>query len=808
MPLPQLLLQVAARGAALLILTALAGVLFRRSSAATRHLIWTGGLAASLIAPLIPAPHPVLPLLPALPTVSPAADGPAFDNTGTASTDEPAAERAAGWDGFLPDRSLDPAPVAPDPRPVVPAHTGLDWPRLLALVWATGLVVAGLRLLAGRIAVARLARRAVPVVAPEWRETIRWVLAMQPLRRPLRFLESAEVVTPCTWGTLRPTVLLPAEGAGWSAEERRQVVVHELAHVRRFDCATQRIAGLAAALHWFNPLAWHALRSSRVAREQACDDAVLAAGGTASTYAGLLLAAAAPPGGPWMPAEALAMARRSQIGDRLLAVLDPARRREPVDRRAVGWISATALAVAIPVAAVGSRPAERAQLPTAATAAPTVEPAATPPRAAAITPSVPTRPSAIRATGPTICAPGPDGSNRTAYLNSSVSVSGEGSANDGRGNYMVAWTGPNCTLAIRVRGKVTFNDAEDDVATLSGGGRFEIEHEDGATTRTYLVTNRDGQMQRRYRVNDEDAPLDAEALKWRAALVLEFIRRSGYDAEARVARIRKQGGIDAVVQEISALRSDGARSRYLKIALQDPGTTAADAARLLALSQGIGSDGDRSMVLGATPIQLLADKSVQRAYADAAKGIESDGDLSSVLIRALRSGKLSAGSCEWVLGLAGDIESDGDRSNVLVTATEALEWNSSCVRRALELTRAINSDGDKSRTLVRFLQRHGLPGDLVPVFFQTTATIDSDGDHSQVLHRVIDLDSPSDAVVEGLLEDSRGISSDGDRASVLIAAARRGLVRSEKLRAAYLASARGIDSKGDRESALRALARS
>jgi len=77
-----------------------------------------------------------------------------------------------------------------------------------------------------------------------------------------------------------------------------------------------------------------------------------------------------------------------------------------------------------------------------------------------------------------------------------------------------------------------------------------------------------------------------------------------------------------------------------------------------------------------------------------------------------------------------------------------------------------------------------------------------------VLHRVIDLDSPSDAVVEGLLEDSRGISSDGDRASVLIAAARRGLVRSEKLRAAYLASARGIDSKGDRESALRALARS
>jgi hypothetical protein len=370
---------------------------------------------------------------------------------------------------------------------------------------------------------------------------------------------------------------------------------------------------------------------------------------------------------------------------------------------------------------------------------------------------------------------------------------------------MVSWSGPNCSVVIRGRGKVTFNDAEDDVAAIAGGGRFEIEHEDGSTTRTYLVTNRSGRMERRYRVNDKDTPLDAEAVKWRGALILEFIRRSGYDAEARAARIRKRGGIDALVREIAAIHSDGVRSTYLKVALRDSGTTAADAARLLALSRDIGSDGDRAMVLSSTPAALLADPTVQRAYADGAKGIGSDGDLSSVLIRALRSGKLSAGSCEWVLGLVGDIESDGDRSSVLVAATDALEWNSSCVRRALELTAEISSDGDKSSTLERFLQRHGLPGDLVPVFFQTTATINSDGDHSAVLHRVIELDSPSDAAVEGLLEDSRSISSDGDHASVLIAAARRGLVRSEKLRAAYLASARRIASSGDREEAMRAL---
>lgn len=807
MSLPQLLIQVAARGTALLLLTAFAAFLFRRASASTRHLIWTGGLAVSLVAPLISAPDPALPLLPAVPVVAAVVAGheSRVASLGSvASTEERATPEV--WSGTL----TSPAAETRDQRPTtnIPLSTldprpSTNWPQTLALIWLVGLAAAGLRLVAGWIAVARLARHAVPVAAPEWRETIWSVLATSSFRRPVRFLESAEVVTPCTWGTLEPTVLLPAVGAEWNAEERRQVVVHELAHVRRFDCATQLVSGLTVALHWFNPLAWYAQRACRVAREQACDDAVLAAGGTASIYAGLLLAAAAPEGGPWMPAEAQAMARRSQIGDRLLAVLDPARRRNPVDRRAVGWISATALAVAIPVASVGSRPAISQPVPSAT---PTRELTTTPTATANTRQPVLSRPAVTGEASVEVCDPNVRTSGHKTHSGSSTSYSDGDDALSQR--YSLTWTGQNCSVTIQSRGKVTFSSAEDDVASLSDGGRFQIESEAGSTSRSYLVTSRNGTLERRYRVNDEDAKLDSEALKWRAELIVEFIRRTGYDAEARAARIRKRGGVDALVTEIAAISGDGARSTYLKVALDDPSTTAADAARFLTLTQGIGSDGDRARVLASTPVALLANESVQHAYADGAKGIGSDGDLSSVLITALRSGKLTAGSCEWVLGLVGNIGSDGDRSTVLVTATDVLEWNSTCTRRALELTREIGSDGDKAHTLIRFLQKHGLPGDLIPVFFQTTATIGSDGDHSSVLHKVIDLDSTSDAVVEGLLEDSRRIGSDGDHSSVLVAAARRGLVKSEKLRSAYRDSARGIGSDGDREAAMRALERS
>lgn len=821
MSLTQLLIQVAARGTLLLLLTALAGMLFRRSSAATRHLIWTGGLTVSLIVPLISVSEPALPLLPATPATPSPVSRPVASPV--VSTPSPVSPRTELWSGTM----AEPAPVAPASPTIWDRISDLDWPRLLGLTWLLGLLLAALRLVAGWIAIARLARRAVPVMSAEWLATIRTVLPRATPNRAIRFLESSEVSTPCTWGTLAPTVLLPAVGAEWNAEERRQVVVHELAHVRRFDCATQIVTTLSVGLNWFNPLAWLAQRQCRVAREQACDDAVLAAGGMASTYAGLLLAAAAPEGGPWLPSEAQAMARRSQIGDRLLGVLDPARRRNPVDRRAIGWLSASALAAAIPVVSLGSRPL--AVPPQSVAAAPALSSPASVPApalsspASALSPpaSVPafSSPASAPASAPSTPASAPSVSSassasqvcdqtgqRSKGSSSSSYIDSDG--DERRNWFTLTWTGPRCSVRIQGKGKVTFTSAEDDVATLSEGGRFEIETEENSVTRSYLVTNKGGSLQRRYQVDDKDATLDGDALKWRAELVLEFIRRTGYEAKARAARIRRRGGIDALVAEIGALRSDGVRSTYLMVGLKDSSTSAGDAARLLELTQGIDSDGDRAAVLKATPVALLGAEGVQRAYADGARGISSDGDLAAVLTSAIRSGKLTPGSCEWVLGLVGNIDSDGDRSAVLISATETLQWNSSCVRKSLEVTREISSDGDKAATLIRFLQRHGLPGDLVPVFFETTATIDSDGDHSSVLHRVINLGSTSDAVVEGLLVDSRAISSDGDHSSVLVAAARRGLVKSEKLKALYRDSAKEINSDGDREAAIRALERS
>jgi hypothetical protein len=122
---------------------------------------------------------------------------------------------------------------------------------------------------------------------------------------------------PLALGLVRATILLPPSARRWPLERRRTVLLHELAHVARGDCRSQALAHIACALYWFNPLVWLAARELRRERERACDDLVLRQGTRASDYAACLLEVAR---AARMPSVALAMARRSELEGRLLAV--------------------------------------------------------------------------------------------------------------------------------------------------------------------------------------------------------------------------------------------------------------------------------------------------------------------------------------------------------------------------------------------------------------------------------------------------------------------------------------------------------
>lgn len=196
-------------------------------------------------------------------------------------------------------------------------------------IWVLGAAAVLLHMLFSSLSVRRIVARARPVTDRAWLDTLEEIGDRLFIRRPVQLLESSRISVPVAWGAVRPVILIPANADTWSEERRRCVLAHELAHVRRWDMLTQSAARLACAIHWFNPLAWKAAGAMQLEREKACDDYVLTASrARASEYATHLLdIARRVPGSLAPPAGAIAMARRSQLEGRVLAILDEGRRR-------------------------------------------------------------------------------------------------------------------------------------------------------------------------------------------------------------------------------------------------------------------------------------------------------------------------------------------------------------------------------------------------------------------------------------------------------------------------------------------------
>ena len=75
--------------------------------------------------------------------------------------------------------------------------------------------------------------------------------------------------TPFVLGLVRPKIYLPTL---LEDKEREYVLLHENAHIRRFDHVTRIAAYAALCIHWFNPLVWLAFWASGKDMELSCDE--------------------------------------------------------------------------------------------------------------------------------------------------------------------------------------------------------------------------------------------------------------------------------------------------------------------------------------------------------------------------------------------------------------------------------------------------------------------------------------------------------------------------------------------------------
>ena len=168
-----------------------------------------------------------------------------------------------------------------------PFHLDPVWSVAIASVWAMLSLCRGVQLILSAIRIRGLARRATPIHLDATLQTFLDGQAGDGQSgRSAELCSSTEVVRPSVFGFFRPRILLP-QGLveKLSTLELRQVVLHEMEHLRRGDDWTNLLQKVSLVLFPLNPVLLWVERRLCVERELACDDRVLHSTGARKTYA-------------------------------------------------------------------------------------------------------------------------------------------------------------------------------------------------------------------------------------------------------------------------------------------------------------------------------------------------------------------------------------------------------------------------------------------------------------------------------------------------------------------------------------------
>ena len=799
----------------ILLIAAGASLLLRRSAAALRHLVWALAFAGVLALPVAGAIMPEWRL-----AAWPRLDVPlAFDISQIPT--RPAEQTPARVAAHAAATALPPAPATVE----APVRWRLrpDWTAFVIPVWLGGLVLVLSALALGLTRIAWVGRTAAPLLDDGWVALAAALARELGVRRPVRLLQSTGPAMPMTWGIWRPVILLPAEADAWSLERRRDVLLHELAHVKRQDFLTQLIARVACAAYWFNPLAWLAAGRLRVERERACDDHVLRAGAKPSAYANHLLEIArALRAAPATSLASVAMARPSQLATRLLDVLDATRHRGGVAARVAvpAWI--VAIAVVVPLAAAAPRVAPPASVSSSIDTIPRLPS----PVMARKRGTAPARQAAVL---DTLRGCGTDGKRRSTHEHSGDDV------------VTISTTVGHCVVTFDADGKFGFTGDFTDIATVASGGRVVVAVDYGAHDfRVTIQRSAAGSgLERVVKVDGAVRPFDDEARAWLSDVLTLLMRRAGLMAEARARWILDTRGIQGLIDELGHLSGDYTRRIYSQAAVEsgklDPAgyerlvtlagetissdyelaellvavaaaqpLTAQMQATFVAAAQHVGSDYERHRVLQAALSRPGLSPGVQAAMLQAAAGINSDYELATLLVELNDARPIDDAVRPAFFTAANSLQSDYEHRRVLTAVVGRTGASRAMLADALASAKTIGSDYELAELLTEIGGSYTVDDTLRPAFFAAATTIASDHERARALASVLERRDVSRPVVLALIESAKGIQSDYELGELLVTVTRRVPV-DDVVRAAIRSAADMIGSQYDRLRVLEAL---
>jgi len=168
-----------------------------------------------------------------------------------------------------------------------------DWALYLFAVWAAVAVVGLARVAAGLWHLLKIRRSCSAIDISKLDPMLQSTLAKSRSVRSVEICTSDDLRVPMAIGFVKPAVVFPTWALSeLSAEELNAILLHELAHLRRWDDWTNLAQKVLRALFFFHPAVWWVEHRLSLEREMACDDIVLAQTANPRAYAQCLVSLA------------------------------------------------------------------------------------------------------------------------------------------------------------------------------------------------------------------------------------------------------------------------------------------------------------------------------------------------------------------------------------------------------------------------------------------------------------------------------------------------------------------------------------
>lgn len=321
---------------------------------------------------------------------------------------------------------------------------------------------------------------------------------------------------------------------------------------------------------------------------------------------------------------------------------------------------------------------------------------------------------------------------------------------------------------IEFKGTIEVTDDDKDVKSISPGGYLEISKTTFGSRRSLLIESTSNGLRREYYEGRSKVSYEPAGKQWLAEILPEVVRSTGIAAESRVNRFYKQGGVDAVLHEISRLESDYVRSIYGKLLLKKSELTNHDLITAInGLSREIDSDYYLSEMLKDNSARFLKNDKTAEAYFDAVSNIGSDYYSAEVLKDALKAHKASATSISKIMSASKNISSDYYQTTVLSNVLEQENIDGPVLAEIIHTTKNIGSDYYQTQILSKALEKRGLSDESFNSILDAISDVSSDYYMATVFTKLLDNKLHENVNTKLILLVNEKMSSDYYASSVL-----------------------------------------